>query len=321
MRLLLAVDTLKTLDILINFMEARSWPKGTEAGVLSVVEDETIPAETWRAERYGIGAVRREMQRRGEQISDLVVERLRAIGIPAQVTIMRGDPAFLIPFAARKWSSDLILIRANNRMKFRNWLLGSVAKSVVEYAPCSVEVVRADQSNAIGRNIRILLPTDGYDASLAATQAIAEMQFPRDTEVKVVSVINPIKYSLEEIGFLRGKDSERAHHAIGKAVKVLGSAPLNITAEVMAGRRVRQIVARARDWDADLIVVGTAEREGLKRVISRGTAVEVANRAHCSVRVVRGNSVSNREQLPRGPFQTEQDRSAVYGEGSLRKVA
>jgi len=321
MRLLLAVDTLKTLDILLDYMEARSWPKGTEAGVLSVVEDETIPLETWRAEGYGVGTVRREMRRRGEQISGLVVERLRAIGIPAQVTIMRGDPAFLIPFAARKWSSDLILIRANNRMKFRNWLLGSVAKSVVEYAPCSVEVVRADQSNAISRNMRILLPTDGSDASLAATRTIAEMQFPQDAEVKVVSVINPIKYSLEEIGFLRGKDSDRAHSAIGKAVNMLGSAPLNITAEVIAGRRVRQIVDRARDWDADLIVVGAAEREGLERLISRGTALEVANRAHCSVRVVRGNSVSRGEQLPRGPFQTEQDGNAVYGESSLRKVA
>jgi len=239
--------------------------------------------------------------------SGLVVERLRAIGIPAQVTIMRGDPAFLIPFAARKWSSDLILVRAHNRIKFRNWLLGSVAKSVVEYAPCSVEVVRADQSNAIGRNMRILLPTDGSEASLAATQAIAEMEFPHDTEVKVVSVINPIKYSLEEIGLLRGKNSERAHRAIGKAVNMLGSAPLNITAEVIAGRRVRQIVSRARDWDADLIVVGTAERQGLKR-LSRGTAVGVANRAHCSVRVVRGNRVSHSEQ-----HQAEQDY--------LRKVA
>ena len=321
MRLLLAVDTLKTLDILLDYMEARSWPKRTEAGVLSVVEDETIPLETWRAEGYGIGTVRREMRRRGEQISGLVVERLRAIGIPAQVTIMRGDPAFLIPFAARKWSSDLILIRANNRMKFRNWLLGSVAKSVVEYAPCSVEVVRADQSNAISRNMRILLPTDGSDASLAATRTIAEMQFPQDAEVKVVSVINPIKYSLEEIGLLRGKNSARAHRAIGKAVNMLGSAPLNITAEVIAGRRVRQIVDRARDWDADLIVVGTAEREGLERLISLGTALEVANRAHCSVRVVRGNSVSRGEQLARGPFQTEQYGNAVYGEGSLRKVA
>src|SRR4029079_7613035 len=282
MRLLLAIDTMKTLDMLLNFIEARSWPTGTAAEVLSVLEDETVPAETWRSEGYGIGAVRREMKRRGEQISGLVIERLRAIGIQAHVTMMRGDPAFLIPFAARKWSSDLILIRANNRMKFRNWLLGSVAKSVVEYAPCSVEVVRAAKSTARSRNMRILLPTDGSDASLAATRTIAEMQFPQDAEVKVVSVINPIKYSLEEIGFLRGKDSDRAHRAIGKAVNMLGSAPLNITAEVIAGRRVRQIVSRARDWDADLIVVGTAEREGLKRFISRGTALEVANRAHCS---------------------------------------
>lgn len=317
MKLLLAVDTMKTLNILMDFIEARSWPKGSEAGILSVVEDETISDETWRAEGYGIGAVRREMQRRGEQISGLVVERLGAIGIRAQVTIMRGDPAFLIPFAARKWSSDLILIRANNRMKFRNWLLGSVAKSVVEDAPCSVEVVRAEQSNVAGRNMRILLATDGSDASLAATQAIAEMEFPAGTEVKIVSVINPIKYSLEEIGFLSGRDGERAHRAIGKAVSMLGSASLNITAEVIAGSRVRQIVARAKDWDADLIVVGTAKREGFMRLISRGTAVGIANQAHCSVRVVRGSNISQGEQLPRGPLQTEQ----VHGESSLRKVA
>ncbi|HYK22530.1 MAG TPA: universal stress protein, partial [Pyrinomonadaceae bacterium] len=228
--------------------------------------------------------------------------------------------AFLIPFAARKWSSDLILIRANNRMNFRNWLLGSVAKSVVEYAPCSVEVVRAEQSNAAG-NMRILLATDGSDASLAATQAIAGMQFPQNTEVKVVSVINPIKYSLEEIGFLSGKDSEHAHRTIGKAVNILGSAPLKLTAEVIAGRRVRQIVARAKDWNADLIFVGTTEREGLKRLMSRGTAVGVANRAHCSVRVVRGNSVSHGEQLLLGPLHTEQDGNAVYGVSPLRKVA
>ena len=308
MRLLLAVDTMKTLDILLNFIEARSWPTGTEAEVLSVLEDETVPAETWRSEGYGIGAVRREMKRRGEQISGLVVERLRAIGIPAQVTIMRGDPAFLIPFAARKWSSDLFLIRANNRMKFRNWLLGSVAKSVVEYAPCSVEVVRAEDSDGAGRNMRILLATDGSDSSLAATQAIGEMHIRQVTEVKVVSVINPIKYSLEETGFLRGKNSERAYRAIGKTVNMLGSAPLKITAEVIAGRRVRQIVALAKDWNADLIVVGTAERQGLKRLMSRGTAVGVANRAHCSVRVVRGKSISHGEQ-----HETEQDY--------LRKVA
>ena len=299
MRLLVAVDTIKTLDIILNAIEARSWPNGTEADVLSVVEDDTIPAETWRTEGYGLNAVRHEMRRRGEQVSALAIERLRAMGITAQVTIMRGDPAFLIPFAARKWSADLILIRANNRMDFRNWLLGSVAKSVVESADCSVEVVRAStapQSSAAGRSLRIFLATDGSDAALAASQAVAEMKFPEDTEVRVVSVVNPIRYSLEEIGLFRGKESVRAHHAILKAVNVLRAAPLKITAEVIAGSRVRQILARAKDWNADLIIVGDEERSGLQRLMSRRTAVGVANRAHCSVRVVRRNNASRDRQ-------------------------
>jgi nucleotide-binding universal stress UspA family protein len=316
MRLLLAVDTIKTLDIVIKFIEARSWPQGTEAAVLSVVEDETVPIETWRAEGYGVAAVRREMRRRGEQISALVIDRLRAIGIPAQVTVMRGDPAFLIPFAARKWSSDLILIRANNRMNFRNWLLGSVAKSVVEYAPCSVEVVRppaATASRAPRSNMRILLATDGSDASLAASQSLAEIELPKDAEVKVVSVINPIRYSLEEIGISGGKASERAHQAIARTVNMLKSGPSKIKAEVIAGRRVPQIVARARDWDADLIVVGTEERTGMRRLLSRGTAVAVANRAHCSVRVVRGGSVAHNEQI------TEQNHGVLAWRNDLKR--
>src|SRR5690242_8456110 len=187
MRLLLAVDTITTLDIILNHIEARSWPEGTEAGILSVVEDETIPPETWRTHGYGLGTVRHEMRRRGEQVSALAIARLNAIGVPAQVTVMRGDPAFLIPFAARKWGSDLILVRANNRMNFRNWLLGSVAKSVVESADCSVEVVRgpaALEPMAARSAMRILLATDGSDAALAASEAVAEMKFPEDTEVK-----------------------------------------------------------------------------------------------------------------------------------------
>lgn len=301
MRLLIAVDTITTLDIVLNAMEARSWPTGTEAEVLSVVEDETIPAETWRTEGYGLGTVRHEMRRRGEQVSALAGKRLRAMGIQARVTIMRGDPAFLIPFAARKSSSDLILVRANNRMDFRSWLLGSVAKSVVESADCSVEVVRAP-SDGTRSGRRILLATDGSAASLAASEAVAEMQLPEDTEIKVVSVINSIRYSLEEIGVLRGKETERAHHAIGKTVNVLRSGPLHISGEVVAGSRARQILARARDWNADLIVVGDEERSGLTRLMSRGTAVAVANRAHCSVRVVRRNNVSQpRLKTQHGP--------------------
>lgn len=286
MKVLIAVDSIISLDILIDEMSARSWPAGTEARVLSVVEDGEVPLKTWRDEGYGVSGVRREMQRRGEQLSVLGVERLRRMGIPSQVVIMRGNPEFLISFAARSWPADLIIMRAHNRKDFRNRLLGSVAKSVVESAPCSVEVVRAREAND-ARAFRVLLATDGSAASIAASEAVAEMSWPENTEVKVVSAVNPMVYSVEELGLIGGTATDRAHRAIGSAVQVLSGAPVKISAEVIAGRAARQIIAQAKRWGADLIVLGTNERRGLSRLLFGSTSAAVAKRAHCSVRVVR----------------------------------
>ena len=294
MKVLIAVDTITTLDILINEMSTRSWPSGTEAQVVSIVDDGDVPLKVWREEGYGVSGVRREMQRRGEQISALAVERLRKIGIPSRVVIMRGNPEFLISFAAREWAADLIIIRAHNRTDFRSRLLGSVAKSVIESAPCSVEVVRSRENadTTAARGLRVLLATDGSVASRTASQSIAETSWPENTEVRVVSAVNPMVYSLEELGLIGDTGTDHAHRAIGNAVRVLSGAPVKISAEVIAGGTARQIVARAKHWGADLIVLGTNDGRGLSRLLFGSTSAAVAKRAHCSVRVVRGQEVS-----------------------------
>ena len=295
MKVLVAVDSITTLDILINEMSARLWPSGTEARVLSIIADGDVPLKVWGDEGHGFSALRREMHKRGEQISALAVERLRKIGIPSQVVIMSGEPKSLISFAARSWPADLIVIRAHNRKDFRSRLLGSVAKSVVKSAPCSVEVVPARaQGDEITskRGFRVLLATDGSEASIAASQAIAKMSWPEDTEVRVISVVNPMVYSLEELGVTGNQSTDYAHRAIEKAVQVLSDAPVRISGEIIAGNPARQITARGKDWGADLIVLGTNERRGLSRWLFGSTSAAVAKRAHCSVRVIREKDVS-----------------------------
>src|SRR4030095_7401433 len=115
------------------------------------------------------GAVRREMERRAEQITSLAVERLKEVGIPAQVVVTRGDPRFLIPFFARKWSSDLIFVRAHVRKDVQHWMLGSVARAVVTAAPCTVQIVR-NQTNEHAHTLdsarRVLFATDGSATSM-----------------------------------------------------------------------------------------------------------------------------------------------------------
>ena len=229
---------------------------------------------------------------------------------------MRGNPDFHISFAARKWSADLILIRAHNRSDFRNWMHGSVAKSVIESAPCSVEVVRdADEPHSVNgnRGVRILLATDGSDVSLAAAQAVGETSWPEQSQVKVVNVINPMIYSLEEIGLLSAKGTNRAHRAIVQAIGVLRGTPLKVSGEVIAGGTERQIIDRAKNWNADLIIVGTHRRRGLKRLLFGSTSEIVANRAHCSVRIIRGRDVSHsKESLPGPSSPSAQHVGRVY---------
>jgi nucleotide-binding universal stress UspA family protein len=146
--------------------------------------------------------------------------------------------------------------------------------------------------------MRILLATDGSESSVAATQRVAEGAWPEHTEVKVVSVVNPLIYSMEEIGLSRSGKTERAHRAINAAMRILKSAGVTVSGEVVAGWTSRRIVGEAKAWGANLIVVGKRERRGIKRLLSGSVSEMVANRAHCSVNIIRGRYISTKGKSP-----------------------
>ncbi|MBD0371814.1 MAG: universal stress protein [Pyrinomonadaceae bacterium] len=52
----------------------------------------------------------------------------------------------------------------------------------------------------------------------------------------------------------------------------------------------RGLSTRQKTGGADLIVVGTEDRRGLKRLLSGSISERVANGAHCSVKVARGGN-------------------------------
>jgi nucleotide-binding universal stress UspA family protein len=315
MRILLAVDSIITLEMLMDEVRKRQWPRGTRARVVSVVEDGDVPQKVWREEGYTAGAVRLEMRRRGEQIAALAAGALQQNGIQSEVIIMRGDPGWLIAYEARKWSADLILIRAHNRISLRSWMLGSVARAVIRSATCSVEVIRDPEpihADVPRERMRILLATDGSESSVAATQRVAAGAWPEHTEVKVVSVVNPLMYSMEEIGLSRSGKTERAHRAINAAMRILKSVGVTVSGEVVAGWTSRRIVGEAKAWGANLIVVGKRERRGIKR-LSGSVSETVANRAHCSVNIIRGGDISTKgKSSPAGQSLSVKTVGAAY---------
>ncbi len=293
MKLLIAVDSAISTEVLVGAVGVRPWPDGTTAHVLSVVSDADVPLEVWREFGYGKDTVRQEMKRRGEQITALAVERLKEVGIPAEVTVTRGDPRHLIPFLARKWSSDLIFVRAHVRKDFEHWMLGSVARAVVTTGPCTVQIVRDQTKNpadTLDSKRRVLLATDGSEISMAAAQALAGRPWPSGSEFRIVSVEEP--WALTGPGV---RDNDQAQAAVSRAEQVLASAGLEAKGTVLSGNTKEVILEEAKKWGADLIVVGSHGRRGFKRLLLGSVSEAVAMNAHCSVVVVRGPARSSRK--------------------------
>jgi nucleotide-binding universal stress UspA family protein len=293
MKLLIAVDSALSTEVLAGAVAIRGWPEGTTAQVLSVVADMDVPLEVWREEGYGKSAVQREMKRRGEAVMP-ALERLKEVGIPAEVVVARGDARHLIPFFARKWSSDLIFVRAHVRKDLTHWMLGSVARAVVTAAPCTVQIVRDQpegRAHTLQTGRRVLLATDGSEISTMAAQAVAGRPWPDGSEFKVVSVEEPWTIKSSRL---------QPQEAVTSAEQVLASAGLKASGEVFSGNPKEIILEDAKKWNADLIVVGSHGRRGFKRFLLGSVSEAVAMNAHCSVVVVRGAARSARKARASG---------------------
>ncbi len=63
--------------------------------------------------------------------------------------------------------------------------------------------------------------------------------------------------------------------------------------EVISGNPVEQILVRAGDWDADLIVMGSHGRRGLSRVLLGSIAEDVIRRAKAPVMTIRARRTAD----------------------------
>ena len=71
-----------------------------------------------------------------------LLEPLKALASEARFEVAVGHPAVKITTYAEANGIDLIVLGHRGETLFERWLIGSVAKKVMSYAPCSVLVVR-----------------------------------------------------------------------------------------------------------------------------------------------------------------------------------
>lgn len=79
---------------------------------------------------------------------DRTAQALQKAGMNATTVLTRGDAATEIIAHARASSADLIVAGARGMSAVKGWLLGSLTRKLVHYAPCSVLIVRQAEAEA-----------------------------------------------------------------------------------------------------------------------------------------------------------------------------
>lgn len=291
MKILLAVDASASSENAVQAVAARPWPSNTNIEIIGVVE----PSYVWDVPSLVEG-----MRQTSTEHVQAVANRLRSSGFVVTTRVLFGDPKAAIVDHATEIGADLVVVGSHGATGLELFLLGSVSKAVLRYAPCSVEIVRGDAPKAGAPGaLKILLATDGSESSAAAARSVAGRPWPAGTEVRVFSVVElhvplfkvpyPPYLNAHAMENLRGEAMRRAEEALLSAEQIVSDAGLKESSklDVPLGTPQELILKEASDWDADLIVLGSHGRRGLNRFMLGSVSEAVALHAPCSVEVVR----------------------------------
>jgi len=131
---------------------------------------------------------------------------------------------------------------------------------------------------------RILCAVDFSRDSLEAFRAAVELARLRSGAVHVLHVIEA---QLPSSGEVIIELTQKANAAMAELIASAPSKDLALSSEVTSGDAAIEIVDQAKEWRADLVVLGAHGVILIEDIVVGGTAEGVTRGAPCSVLVVR----------------------------------
>lgn len=146
--------------------------------------------------------------------------------------------------------------------------------------------------------MRILIGVDGSPYSQAALEEVARRTWPEGSEIRIVHAFEMPLAPTTEVWFLPADYFEkldkavrtRAESIVTAAVESLKEnliSPLKIEGMAVMGSARGVLLDEARNWKADLIVVGSHGYPTWERLLLGSVSHAVVSHAPCCVEVVR----------------------------------
>ncbi len=301
MRILIAMDGSECSQASIQNLEDTIYPAGTEIKIVSVVDFiEPLPVIAGVKEKE-IEAARSLVQKAAKELSE------HQPGVNVSWEVIDGFVTDEILKASSAWKADLIMIGSHGRHGLSEFFIGSVSHAVLLHSHCAVRIVRASKKDT-ARPLQVLVGVDESKYSASIIDHILSMPWPTRTHFKCVHVMP----ELSERIFL-DPDCEFAYRMSNQyddlyriQKKLLEDATSKLkdaygkksaSSEVLFGEPRKELIKHAKEWPADLLILGSHGKRGVEKLLLGSVSEAVATHANCSVEITRAPSVE-KNRLP-----------------------
>ncbi|WP_091348729.1 universal stress protein [Micromonospora rhizosphaerae] len=203
-------------------------------------------------------------------------------GLTVQGEVFDGPPALVLQ--ERSAEAALLALGSRGHGGFAGLLAGSTVVAVTAHAHCPVVVVREGQVATSGP---VVVGVDGSDTSLLALGFAVERAAQRDVPLRVMRIWEPPGERFVPPGFDPEKATATARAGVEQALSQWRKTfpDVEVDVRVAPGNPAALLVEASRE--AQLEVVGSRGRGGLRGMLLGSVSQQLVHHAHCPVAVVR----------------------------------
>jgi nucleotide-binding universal stress UspA family protein len=230
--------------------------------------------------------------------------------VDAEIRADRAAPGILR--YADEHDIDLIVMGTHGRRGVRRLLMGSTAEEVVRLARCPVFTVGGERDQGAGGAVRrIVAPMDRSEHAMQAARHAGALATLYGATLDLLHVLDAAAVPtatgpIVGLPLVSAEEIERRTRAwLKQQASVLAEAFPDVGtvgAFVRVGRPASDIVDFSEERGADLLVLGSHGRSGLKRLLMGSVAGQVIRSASCPVFTIKS---FGRLLLPEAPVTSE----------------
>jgi nucleotide-binding universal stress UspA family protein len=232
------------------------------------------------------------------------------------------NPAQAILEYARQNRVDIIVMGARGQSGLRLLGLGRVAREVVRHAPCPVLTTR--QPLPMHGVRRLLAPTDFSEPSREAVGFAKRIAALAGADLDVLHVLDAAHtasaYGLLPAGALPAGSRREWEGEVSAFAEAAGGPEVSVTPLVEAGPAAPTIINLALQRRADLVLLSTVGRTGLRRALLGSVAESVVESSPCATLTVTEEALAALTGRPAAQAAQAQPSDAEADEEARKRV-